>query len=187
MLRGCFSAARRVQAMGVDKRPGRQTTVAPTRAWLWDEDWAVHQLRELEPLRAPDVGWVTKGRRHDLREPRIGLRMSLALVCGVSSSIAISSRSRIARVSRRDSVPFAHRYAPRESGMDSEHSIEVNDPRRRVPPILSVHCTCGWRNPPRMGRNAPDLARQDGYAHLEGTRRPDNAEAIAPARFELRD
>jgi hypothetical protein len=53
------------------------------------------------------------------------------------------------------------------TSLDAEHSITINDPRARVPPILTASCTCGWKGPPRTGRNGLALARQDGHEHLE--------------------
>src|SRR5260221_10019728 len=35
--------------------------------------------------------------------------------------------------------------------MDAGHSIEIEDPRGRVPPILLAHCSCGWTGPARIG------------------------------------
>jgi hypothetical protein len=55
--------------------------------------------------------------------------------------------------------------------LDAEHSIEIKDPRARVPPIHAAYCTCGWRGPGRTGRNAFALARQDSEQHLEQLRK----------------
>ena len=61
--------------------------------------------------------------------------------------------------------------------MDVNYAIEVKDPRARVPPVLAAHCTCGWVGPPRTGRKASALAREDGNQHLERARRAEDADA----------
>ena len=64
--------------------------------------------------------------------------------------------------------------------MDAGHSIEIKDPRARVPPILLASCSCGWTGPARMGRNAPSLARQDGNEHLERARKAESTARDQP-------
>jgi hypothetical protein len=55
----------------------------------------------------------------------------------------------------------------------SEHRIEIRDPREppRQPPIVAATCTCGWKGPPRTGRNAQAMARADALRHEDDAAR----------------